>query len=73
MKAVLTLAQLLISLLLATAILLQAKGTGLGNSALFGGGGEFYSSKRGAEKVIFLATIVLAVGFAVLSLILLLL
>lgn len=44
------------------AILLQAKGAGLG--AVFGGEGNVYRTKRGAEKVLFIATIVLAIIFA---------
>ncbi|MEK7570421.1 MAG: preprotein translocase subunit SecG [Patescibacteria group bacterium] len=48
--------------LLTVAILLQAKGAGLG--AVFGGEGNVYRTKRGAEKVLFIATIVLGVIFA---------
>jgi preprotein translocase subunit SecG len=48
-------------------ILLQSRGTGL--SATFGGEGNTFRSKRGAEKVIYNATIVFAVVF-VLSVIL---
>lgn len=47
------------------AILLQAKGTGLGRA--WGGGGEFYRSKRGVEKVLFRLTIALAVLFFIIS------
>jgi len=61
MKSVLAVFQIIIASLLIASILLQAKGTGL--SSNLGGGGEFYHSKRGAEKVIFIATIVLAVLF----------
>jgi len=43
-------------------ILLQQKGSGL-SSALGGGGGAEYSTKRGADKFLFYATIVLAVLF----------
>jgi preprotein translocase subunit SecG len=48
-------------------VLLQNRGQSLGAS--FGGDSSFYRSKRGAEKIIFNATIVLAVVF-VLSVIL---
>ena len=44
MRLFLVVAQIVVSCALAGLILLQAKGTGLGNSALFGGSGEFYSS-----------------------------
>jgi preprotein translocase subunit SecG len=50
-----------------TAILLQSRGTGL--STTFGGEGNVYRTKRGAEKIVFNATIVAAVVF-VLSVIL---
>ena len=58
--------QILVAVLLVVCILLQAKGTGLGSA--WSGSGEFYRSKRGAEKLIFTATIVLAVLFVFLSL-----
>ena len=61
MNAVLTIIQIIISLLLMGVILLQAKGTGLGTA--WGGSGQFYHTKRGAERVIFGATILLAVLF----------
>lgn len=64
---ILTIAQIVVCLILIGAILLQAKGTGLGNSSMFGGSGEFYSSKRGIEKFVFIGTIILIVAFAVLS------
>lgn len=65
MKAVLPLAQIIISVLLMILILLQAKGAGLGSA--WGGGGEFYRSRRGVEKIIFFATIVTVVLFLILS------
>ncbi|MCL4397530.1 preprotein translocase subunit SecG [Patescibacteria group bacterium] len=71
MKTILIIAQIVDSMALAGFILLQAKGTGLGNSAIFGGSGEFYSSKRGVERVVFVGTIVLSVLFAIFSLLLL--
>ena len=63
---ILAIAQIILSALLVTAILLQQRGTGL--SSTFGGSSMEYSTKRGAEKVIFTATIVLAVIFAAVSL-----
>ncbi len=47
--------------LLITVILLQNKGTGLG--AAFGGEGTVYRSKRGAEKWLFISTIILSLVF----------
>ena len=67
MKTVITIIQIAISVSLAVLILLQSQGAGLGSA--FGGGGEFYRSKRGLEKVLFRLTIVLAVLFAISSII----
>ena len=57
--------QIIVSLFLVIAILSQSRGTALGSS--FGQGGEVYSTKRGFQKTIFQATIVLGVLFIVLS------
>ncbi|MCK9186903.1 preprotein translocase subunit SecG [Candidatus Gracilibacteria bacterium] len=61
MQTILTVVQIVLSILLSVAILTQQRGTGL--SATFGGSGTFYTSKRGAEKVLFNATIVLGILF----------
>lgn len=61
MKTVILLTQTLVALALLAIILLQAKGTGLG--AAWGGSGSSYHSKRGAEKILFITTIVLAALF----------
>lgn len=58
---ILPIAQIVISILLVGAILLQQKGGGLGNA--FGGLGTSYHTKRGFEKIIFISTIVLGVLF----------
>ena len=59
--------QIVISVLLIVTVLTQQKGSGL--SAVFGGaGGGFHSTKRGAEKVLSTATVVLAVLFVANSL-----
>ncbi len=47
------------SILLIISVLLQSKGVGL--SSTFGGGGDFYRSRRGVEKILYYATIVFAV------------
>jgi preprotein translocase subunit SecG len=65
MKNVLIFVQIFISILLITLILSQAKGAGLGSA--WGGGSEFYSTRRGVEKIIFTATIILATLFLLLS------
>lgn len=53
--------QAVIAVLLMLAILSQQKGTGL--SSTFGGSGTFYTSKRGAEKFLSIATVILAALF----------
>ncbi|HLD20004.1 MAG TPA: preprotein translocase subunit SecG [Patescibacteria group bacterium] len=55
-------AQIILSCLLVCTILLQSRGAGLGE--VFGGGGTVFRTKRGAEKVLFIATVIIAVLFA---------
>jgi protein translocase SecG subunit len=65
--------QIVLSVLLIIGVLLQQSEAALGSA--FGGGDSFssgYHTKRGAEKTIFVATIVIAVLFAVSSFALLL-
>jgi protein translocase SecG subunit len=61
----LNLAQIIIAILLIISILLQNRGAGL--SGVFGGSGNVYAAKRGLEKKLFYATIVLATLFFVVS------
>lgn len=61
MEKVIFIAQIIVSALLVTAILLQHRGSGL--SAVFGGTGGVYRTKRGIEKAIFYATIILVILF----------
>lgn len=56
-----TIAQTVFAVLLIIAVLLQQRGSGL--SGTFGGEGSTYSTRRGAEKIIFVATIILAILF----------
>lgn len=65
MASWLSIIQLIFASSLIIAILLQSRGTGLGS--IFGGTEESYRSKRGAEKLLFYATIGLAVGFLLTS------
>ena len=58
--------QIFIALALILVILLQNKGAGLGG--MFGGSNNVYLSKRGLDKVLFKATIALAVAFFAISL-----
>lgn len=65
------LAQIILSLTLIVVIILQRRGSEAGIA--FGGGGESFRSKRGLEKFLFYATIVVAVLFtanSILSLVL---
>jgi preprotein translocase subunit SecG len=57
--------QIVIAIALTVLILMQSQGTGLGSG--FGGSSETYHTKRGVEKVVFTATIVLVVIFTILS------
>lgn len=59
-------AQIVIAILLMAAILMQNRGAGLGG--VFGGSGGVYLTKRGLEKKLFTATIILAAIFILLSL-----
>ncbi len=65
--SLLSIAQIIVSILLIVGILLQSRGGGLSSMFGGGGGGDSYRTKRGAEKFIFRTTIVLAVLFLVLS------
>ena len=66
---ILTILQIIVSILLIGSVLLQASEGGI--SPVFGGGGEMYRSKRNVEKFLVYATIILATLLAVLSLALL--
>ena len=66
LASVLPYIQIVLSVLLIAGVLIQQSEAGLGGA--FGGGDGFSSgnhSKRGAEKYIFIGTIVLAILFAV--------
>lgn len=66
MKNALLIIQVVLSIVITAAILLQAQGTGLGST--WSGGGETYHTRRGLEKVIFYFTIASIVIFAGVSL-----
>ncbi len=63
MKNLLTIIQIIISVLLIVSIILQNRGQGLSSS--FGGGGESYRSKRGMEKFLLYLTIILVILFTI--------
>lgn len=56
-----SIALLVLSALLIGAVLLQARGAGLG--AAFGGEGNVFRTKRGVERVLFRATVVISILF----------
>lgn len=59
--------QIIIAVLLITVVLLQNRGAGV--SGLFGGGGggNVYQTKRGLEKKLFIATIIISILFFIIS------
>ncbi|MEK7547109.1 MAG: preprotein translocase subunit SecG [Patescibacteria group bacterium] len=63
MKTLIAVAQVVVSVAIVILILLQERSTGL--SGIFGGsdGGAFYQTRRGMEKIIFSATVALAIIF----------
>lgn len=66
----LPIAQIILSVLLIGGVLLQQSEAGVGGS--FGGGDGFsssYHTKRGAERFIFISTIVVAVLFVLVALV----
>ena len=65
MSVFLSIAQIVLAILLVAAILLQQRGTTLGGA--FGGEGNVYRTRRGAERVLFLSTIVIAVLFVLVA------
>ncbi len=67
MNPILALGQILISVALIAAILLQARGTGL--SGTFGGDSAVYRSRRGVERRLWQFTVLLMVLFILFSLI----
>lgn len=67
MKPVISLIQIILGVLLVLVIIIQQKGSGLGSA--LGGDSSFYRTKRGAEKLLFYATIGIIVAFIVSSLV----
>ena len=66
MNPALAIGQIIVSIALVFAILLQARGTGL--SGTFGGDSAVYRSRRGIERRLWQFTIVLLILFVVFSL-----
>jgi preprotein translocase subunit SecG len=66
MDTLLAIIQIILSILLIITILLQNSESGLG-SAFGGGDGAIKTTRRGAEKIIFQATIIIAIVFVIVS------
>ena len=67
MNPILAIGQILLSIALIAAILLQARGTGL--SGTFGGDSAVYRSRRGVERRLWQFTVLLLVMFVLFSLV----
>jgi len=67
MPSYLIVAQILVAIALIAVVLLQVKGGGLGG--IFGQADSVYRTRRGIEKSLFQFTIVLAVLFIILSIV----
>lgn len=65
MNNILFYSQIAVSIILIALVAIQQRGAALGSS--FGGGGEFYSSRRGIQKKIYYATIGVSALFLLLS------
>lgn len=67
MKTFLIVLQIIISVLFILSVMVQQRSSGL-SSAFGGSAGAVQSTKRGAEKVVFNASIILAIIFVAISL-----
>jgi len=66
MEKYLIVIQIIVAIFLIISILVQQRGTALGSA--FGGGGEFYGTRRGVQKKIFWGTVILGALFIILAL-----
>ena len=69
MQTYFSIAQIVLSIALILAILFQVRGGGLGS--IFGQASTVFRTKRGVEKTLFQLTIVLAVLFIIISIVML--
>ena len=67
MKNALLIANIITSILIVIFILIQGRGAGLGSA--WGGGGEFFQTRRGIEKLTMQITVLLIIIFFVISVI----
>ncbi|MFH0952351.1 MAG: preprotein translocase subunit SecG [Patescibacteria group bacterium] len=61
MKEILTIVQIVFAIAIIIMILMQSRGAGLGG--IFGGSTNVYSTKRGVERFLFIATIIASIIF----------
>ncbi len=67
MKNILLLANIVLSVIIVVLILVQGRGAGLGSA--WGGGGEFFQTRRGIEKITLQLTVIFIVLFFIISLV----
>lgn len=67
MRTALIIVQLIVSVLFILSVLVQSKGSGL-SGAISGQSTSIQTTKRGAEKIVYRASIILALLFVLLSL-----
>lgn len=67
MKPLFLIISIIVSIAVIVLILIQGKGAGLGSA--WGGGGEFFQTRRGLEKITLRLTVALIVVFFIVSLI----
>lgn len=65
MVKVLQIIELIVAIVLTAVILMQQRGSGIGGA--FGGESASYSTRRGFEKFLYYATIVLGVAFVLIA------
>lgn len=65
MKDALLIANIIVSALIVVFILLQGRGAGLGSA--WGGGGEYFQTRRGIEKITLQLTVAFIVIFLTIS------
>ena len=63
MEIYINIAQIILSIALVAAIILQSKGAGLGGLTGGSEGGGVFRARRGVEKLLFNITVVLAIAF----------
>lgn len=66
MKTILLIANIIVSLVVIVLILIQGRGAGLGSA--WGGGGEYFQTRRGIEKVTLRLSIIFIALFLIISL-----